>query len=422
MRGYLKKFMKEKAKKIIYINLDGFSYSYYQYLHHHKLDDGFEKLKEEGIFFQNLHSGLISITNPMQSAILSGTWSNKTHNFYQHFDKEERKVVKHLRTFDAQNVAELFLESGKTVVSIHQFMLENNPCVKGSKRNNYFVAPNEHSNYLDRFSILYKIIKKEPVYIGEKEFIYDEFPDLLALYIDDLDSLGHNNSNYQQYPKRKTFRERQKDIQERLLAIQNELMIVKKICVEQNIYDDVIILVTTDHGMTPYYGKSSLSLLKETLEKCNLKVSFPDDVKEDTDLVLIPISNECSFYFLKPITLGFMKEIREKVLKEDYIDKVLLKQEMMKKYGLDERGPEILVSAKKGNHFSIKDYLENYGANHDSLDKTSQHIFGMVFGGEIQPRIITKRVTSIDLIPSIIKNNNDLVLKDATNKINFWDL
>ena len=85
--------MKEKAKKIIYINLDGFSYSYYQYLYHHKLDEGFEKLKKDGIFFQNLHSGLISITNPMQSAILSGAWSNKTRNFYQHFDKEERRVV-----------------------------------------------------------------------------------------------------------------------------------------------------------------------------------------------------------------------------------------------------------------------------------------------------------------------------------------
>jgi len=45
-----------------------------------------------------------------------------------------------------------------------------------------------------------------------------------------------------------------------------------------------------------------------------------------------------------------------------------------------------------------------------------------VFGGKIQPKVITKRVTSIDLIPSIIKNNNDLVLRDATNKINFWDL
>ena len=413
--------MKEKAKKIIYINLDGFSYSYYQYLHRHKLDEGFEKLKKDGIFFQNLHSGLISITNPMQSAILSGAWSNKTRNFYQHFDKEERRVVKHLRTFAAQNVAELFLESGKTVVSIHQFMLENNPCVKGSKGNNYLVAPNEKSNYLDRFTILYKIIKKEPVYVGEKEFIYDEFPDFLALYIDDLDSLGHN-IDYPQYPKRKTYHERQKDIIERLLAIQNELVKLKKICIEQNIYDDVIILVTTDHGMTPFYGKSSLNLLKETLEKFDLKVNLHDDLKEDTELVLLPISNECSLYFLKPVSLELMKEIREKLLKENYVDKVLLKKEMMKKHGLDERGPEILISAKKGNHFSIKDYLENYSANHDSLDKTSQHIFGLVFGGKIQPKVITKRVTSIDLIPSIIKNNNDLVLRDATNKINFWDL
>ncbi len=151
----------------------------------------------------------------MQSAILCGAWSNKTHNFYQHFDKETRKVLKHFRTFDAENIAQLFLKNGKTVVSIHQFMLENNPCVRGEKNNNYITSPKEHSNYKDRFELLGKIIKKEPIVIDEKEIVYEEFPDFLALYIDDLDSLGHNN-NYEQFYKKKTYGERIFDIISRL--------------------------------------------------------------------------------------------------------------------------------------------------------------------------------------------------------------
>ncbi|HKM29261.1 MAG TPA: alkaline phosphatase family protein [Bacilli bacterium] len=413
--------MEKQTKKIIYINLDGFSYSYYQYLRRHKMDAGFKELSNDGIFLRNLQSGLISITNPMQSAILSGSWSNKTHNFYQHFDKVTRKVVKHLRTFAAQNVAQLFLENGKTVVSIHQFMLENNPCIKGEKNNNYITTAFDRSDYKDRFQILKKMIRKEPIDIEGKEFIYEELPDFTALYIDDLDSLGHNN-NYQKYDKRKTFIEREKDIIERLKAIQNELVDIKNICLQESIYEDVIVLVTTDHGMTPFYGPSKLNRLKMAIEELNIKVAMFDNVGEDTEIVLLPYTIECSLYFLTDLSEDKLKKLKARLKKEEYIDRVLFKEEMMKKHGLDKRGPDVLVSPKKGDHFYIKDYLEYFGGNHDSLDKTSQHIFGMVFGGKIPKKVITKKVTSIDLIPSIIKHNNNLYLKDSENTKDFWDM
>lgn len=404
----------KREKKIIYINLDGFSYSYYQILHKKKLDWGFLELANDGIFFKNLYSGLISITNPMQSAILSGCWSNKTHNFYQHFDKEKRCVVKHLRTFNAQNVAELFLEKGKTVVSIHQFMLENNPCVRGEKNNNYITCSKEHSNYKDRFEILEKIIKKEPINIDGKEYIYENFPDFLALYIDDLDSLGHNN-NYECYEKRKRYEDRIKDIVKRLKEIEDSLVNIKKVCTQEGIYDDLIILVTTDHGMTPFFGKSHLNELKDDINSLGIRANFANRVKDDTEVVLLPYTIECSLYYLKELD-NFKKEKIDQLLKSrNYILKYLYKEEMEKKYGLDKRGPDVLICPKKGDHFYTKDYFDNYGGNHDSLDVTSQHIFGMIFGGDIKNEVLYKKYKSIDLIPSIIKSNNNYELKDSTS-------
>ena len=99
-----------KQKKLVYINLDGFSYSYFEQFKENGGARGFCSLAKEGILFKNLRSGLVSITNPMQGAILSGAWSNKTHNFYQHYDRETRKVIKHYRTLDIENIAEFLLK------------------------------------------------------------------------------------------------------------------------------------------------------------------------------------------------------------------------------------------------------------------------------------------------------------------------
>ena len=110
-------------KKIIYINLDGFSYSYYELAKKFGKTKIFDKFAEDGFIFSSLQSGIISITNPMQSAILSGAWSNKTHNFYQHYDKEIKQIVKHLRRNDAENVASAYLRNNLSTISIHQFML-----------------------------------------------------------------------------------------------------------------------------------------------------------------------------------------------------------------------------------------------------------------------------------------------------------
>lgn len=100
--------------KLLYINIDGFSYSYLEQLQRYFPDGPFSKLVQKGLLFTQLRSGIVSITNPMQSAILCGAWSNRTHNFYQHYDWENACVIKHRRTCDAENVAQLFLRSGKT--------------------------------------------------------------------------------------------------------------------------------------------------------------------------------------------------------------------------------------------------------------------------------------------------------------------
>ena len=329
-------------KKLVYINIDGFSFSYLERLKRKGKAGGFQRLQNDGFLFTGLRSGLVSITNPMQSAILCGAWSEKTHNFYQHYDLNEGRVIKHKRTFCAENAAQALLRTGHTVASIHQFMLENNPCREGDAQCAYFRCGKDPSDSRDRFALLKRMALGQAVYTGERKIVYSELPDFTAFYIDDIDSLGHNNA-YGPYPKRATFEERQRDIEERLEVIQQELEDFVDICKQRGLFQNMAILITTDHGMTPFYGKSSLPDLLVRLNGAVIKATLPEMRTTDTQVIVLPYTIEASLYCIHPLT----QEQRQTLLKvcrsAPYMQQVLEKEEMRHRYGMDSRGPDFLL-------------------------------------------------------------------------------
>ncbi len=405
-----------KEKKIVYINLDGFSYSYFERLKKSGEVQGLCSLAKEGLLFNNLHSGIVSITNPMQSAILAGAWSNKTHNFYQHYDSETRQVVKHYRTFDAENIAEVMISNGKKVVSIHQFMLENNPCQEGVFDCAYIKSPVPQSTYMERFALLKKLVLKEPVKSGDAYFVYGEIPDFVALYIDDLDSLGHNNE-YDGYPKRHVPEERFSDIAKRIKGIEAELVSFVSLCKAEGFYDDLLILITTDHGMTPFFGQSRLSELINAINALGIKTDTPDSVSDETEIVALPYTIECSLYYQKPLSSEKEEQLTSLLHSLEYVEHVFTKSQLLKEYGFDERGPQFLLSPRSGMHFYRRDMIEYYGASHDSFDETSQRIFGLLLGQSVLPSECNDRVYSIDLLPSVLHQAKGLKMKDAAGRV-----
>ena len=400
----------DMENKLLYINIDGFSYSYIEQLKQKYPDGSFSKLIGKGMLFTNLHSGIVSITNPMQSAILCGAWSNQTHNFYQHYDWENDCVVKHRRTCDAENIAQLFLREGKTVASIHQFMLENNPCVEGEKDHAYIKCDQEKSNAFQRLAVLKDMIQKKPVASGGRTFVYEELPDFVAVYIDDIDSLGHNNA-YEMYPKRAEFSQRQEDILERLNQIGYELLEVLQCCEDQGL-NNLTILITTDHGMTPFFGASCLPDIVRRLNEAGIHTSLPGERMEQTRVVALSYTIEVSLYCAENITEA-EKEIIEQVCQEvGYIDRFFCRAEMQKEYGFDSRGPEFLLSPKYGMHFYHRDIADDtFAASHDSFHETSQHIFGIILGVGVAPNMTyAEAIPVIDLLPGIVNTKFGLTL------------
>lgn len=405
------------SKKLVYINIDGFSYSYYKRLCQADKGYVFENIKEKGVFFDGLRSGLISITNPMQSAILCGAFSEKTHNFYQHYDFATRSVVRHYRTFDAKNVADVFVAHGKTVVSIHQFMLENNPCEEGVRNRLYVKCPQQPSNYAMRFDVLDKIARGEAVRSGEADVRYDDFPDFVALYLDDIDSLGHNN-DYENMPKREFFWQRANDIDGRLQLIFQRIDNFLSIAKERGFYDDLVVLITTDHGMTPFYGKSSLDELVQALNDNGISTARADSQYNGQLIVALPYTIEVSLYASRELTAEEKCKISNVISSLEFVDKVVDKRNMLEQYGMDSRCPDFIVSPVKGSHFYKKDVDgQTFGASHDSMDDSSQHIFGCIVSGELSVKSIKDSVSAIDLMPTVLYRFFRYTLPDATGRV-----
>lgn len=404
-----------KNKKLLYINIDGFSFSYYQRM----LAAGKDvfAFAKEGLFFSSLKSGLVSITNPMQSAILCGAFSNKTHNFYQHYDFATNSVVRHFRTFDAQNVAQVFRSHGKSVVSVHQFMLENNPCKEGDKDCLYLTSPVSQSDFSQRFQLLEDIALGNEVHSGGKTFRYDDFPDFVALYIDDVDSLGHNNA-YKDIPKRREFSLRAQDIDNRLSGIFRRLERFADIAQSRGFYDDLVILLTTDHGMTPFFGKSDLDGLVKAINDAGITAVRADHPYSGERIVVLPYTIEASLYSSSPLSEEERQKLFQTLTALPFVERVVEKSEMLSRYGMDARCAEFIVSPPKGRHFYKKDLPEDtFGASHDSLDETSQHIFGCLLSPCLQRATVEEEVSAIDLMPTVLWEFFRYVLPDAEGKI-----
>lgn len=403
--------------KLIYINIDGFSYSYLDLLRRMGRSAELDELISEALLLENLSSGLISITNPMQGAILAGAWSDRTQNIYQHYDPDSGEVVKHRRTLAAENVGQLFHRHGDTVVSIHQFMLAGNPCEYGDKNATYVTVPRQPSNAFDRLQLLEDLLRRNTVLSGETSITYPELPDFIAVYIDDIDSLGHNN-DYENYPRRRLFAERQLDIAERLQLILRRILELYRLSRSGKDGARIIWLITTDHGMTPFYGKSSLPLLIKELDAAGLTCRLPEERCAGTLLVALPYTIELALYPTRALTAEESRRIMAICAAQPYVRKVFTRQEMLTEYHMDPRGPEFLLCPTYGEHFYKRDAEPGFfAASHDSCDATSQHIFGLLLGDQVRKGTFQAPVSAIDLMPTILKHAFDYTLSDSVGKV-----
>ena len=166
--------------------------------------------------------------------------------------------------------------------------------------------------------------------------------------------------------------------------------------------------------MTPFYGVSCLPDLIGRLKAVGLAAARPEERTEQTRVVALPYTIELSLYCAPDITQEEKDRIARVCEEAPYTDRLFGREEMQRDFGLDSRGPEFLVSPRYGSHFYHRDIPEDtFGAGHDSFHETSQHIFGLMLGGDIPPGTeFTQKTYGIDLIPAIVRQRYGWTLNE----------
>lgn len=388
------------GKHLLYINLDGFGKYYYDQMADRDALKGINRLKKMGCFFEQARTGIPSITYPMQSAIVSGCYSEMTGNCDKIWDRDKNQVVPLRRLNKAETIGEVLKKEDVTTVSIQQFTLENRGCRKDDPQHLY-VQPG--GDYRTRFSILERLITDREIETENGKITYEKLPEAICLYVDDLDTIGHNPD----FCRTDVEEERVKNVQQRLREIDREIDRLLDLLENENLLEETYLLLTTDHGMISC-TKDGTMQLKEALEQYGFQkvcCCWEGDVPEEAEVLLTGHGIQCQIYLPESFDKVQRMALKTYLEQFDFAEKVMTKEELMER-GVCEEYADILVSPKEGIGFAFGGMEEGkLYASHDSVHEKCQHIFAVLSGPDIKKGYVESReVKNIDFIPSLAEH------------------
>jgi hypothetical protein len=346
-------------KHLIYINLDGFGRYYYDRMRdEQEALPNIRKLVKRGVFFEQAYTGIPSITCPMQAGIVSGCYSDRTGNCDKYWDREANEIVLTGRLNRAQTIGEVLAEEGKTFVSIQQFALEGKGAVRGRK-DRLYMEPG--GDYRKRFSILLKLIRENVIEHEGTIYEYPEFPDAVFLYIDDLDSVGHNPP---------------------WCYADSEEKRVDNVC---RVLVGILICALKEWGYR-------VAVCREGIVET-----------KDFDILLTSHDIQCQMFLAEGAdNLNVMESLKKRLCELPYVETVLTAQELTER-GVYRDYADLLISPAEGESFSLAPLDQKHlYATHDSLHEKCQHIFTTMTGPGIRSDYReTSLVYNKDLIPTL---------------------
>jgi len=409
----------DEDKYFIYIIWDAFRYDYYEWANNGQYagTPALNELVENGVLFKDASTGIPSITNPMQTVLVTGAYPRTTGNIYRYFDKADQKVKQTARENSAETLAEAASKQGLKVASVQQFMVLDRG-TSFDDPSHLYIQPS--GNFQKRVDEAIKILKGEPVVTqGTTEVVFDGIPDIMFIYADDLDTVGHNEKpsyGYYEGTTASTEEERIERCIEVLIQMDSELARLIETLKDMGIYNQTSFVIAADHGMTPYSGTSSLNDLIEILNNSLRELGY--DVNEDSVVFLANNETTSDANKIVIVSVGLQAQI---YLNWDYTNDEYntiinaLKSELHSEFiggvlsfsELQDRGAhpntgDILVWPNPPHHF--KSSTSNYNApgGHDTIDESSQHVFLLMSGrGFKKGTQIDTKVYNWDIVPTI---------------------
>ena len=180
---------------------------------------------------------MTSITNPSWSSVATGAWPRTHQNTAYWFNPATGAAQGQQRDLAVPTIAQSIREQGGTVFSSQWFILQNYGVTFGDPDGLYTQPGGDCARRTDD---AVAVLRGEPVLSGDELVSTNGIPELLAVYCDTLDAIGHEGGDVD--PR----------IPGALTEIDRQIGRVVAATKEAGVYGRTTFVLTGDHGMTTF--------------------------------------------------------------------------------------------------------------------------------------------------------------------------
>lgn len=347
-------------KHVIYVIVDGFDPSYF--------DFGLPNLEAfaaDGVWVKDAKSIMPAATTAAMTSLITGNYP-KTHgvpnNVY--YDPELNIRRESPRDIRVPNIGELFQEAGLTTVSVNHFMMDSGADIQ----------------ITGGWNTVNSRLK-------------EDLPDLLVFIEQTPDGVGHQRGA-QSNEVRAAMKRADRSFGSLIDTIK-----------ELGIYDDSLIILTADHGMTHIEdGKRIGSALAKAVELPELKIEYLNSgvaPAEDTDLLWFHMVTGAAIIYRNPISIEQENKLIEQIKAVEGVHSIW-NSEKIEQEGMHPLVADLWINLEDGYGLAV-----NERGGHSSVFQQSVPLImkgpgiksKQVFEGDHGIRII-------DIVPTILEMMN----------------
>lgn len=193
---------------------------------------------------------MTSITNPSWASVATGTWPDTHRNTAYWFDEAAGTARGQQRDLAVPTIAQAIRAQGGTVFSAQWFILQNYGVSYGDPEGLYTQPGGGCARRVDDGVA---VLRGEPVTSGGQQVRMERVPELVAVYCDTLDAIGHDGGDAD--PR----------IPAALEEIDQQLGRLVRATKDAGIFGRTTFVITGDHGMTTFdqgFGAEGLAAIR----------------------------------------------------------------------------------------------------------------------------------------------------------------
>lgn len=240
-----------RADHVVLLALDGFDAEYLDLVRSSAAEmPNLQRLLRRGSVTTST-GVMTSITNPSWSSVATGAWPETHRNTAYWFDTETTTARGQQRDLAVPTIAQSVREQGGSVFSAQWFILQNYGVTYGDPDGLYTQPGGDCARRTDD---AVAVLRGEPVSSGGQLVSANGVPELMAVYCDTLDAIGHEGGDAD--PR----------IPGALTEIDRQIGRIVAATKEAGIYGRTAFVITGDHGMTTFdqgFAAEGLAAIEE---------------------------------------------------------------------------------------------------------------------------------------------------------------